>query len=261
MTHQFSSHIATQYGIEEAILIHHFYFWIKKNAANDQNFHDGRYWTYNTTKAFQELFPYMNETKIHRVLKRLVEANIIIKGQHNADRFDRTCWYAFTDEAYDVLDAGGYDGLDFVKMKNGFCQNEMTIPDNNTITYKKRKIEDKSSKKKKEDEFVERMYKLYPSKCPKRNAGLGKSHKDKDRLRKLLSLYSMEDIERVIRHEIDEKYGKAYMSNMSTFLNNFPDPALVGSVEKTSDTVEGPKDGAINARGEVWSEQLKKWLK
>lgn len=75
-----------------------------------------------------------------------------------------------------------------------------------------------------EDSFIERMYQLYPSKCPKRNASLGKTRKDKERIRKLLKIYSMDEIERVFKHEISEKYEKSYMQNFSTFLNNFPDP-------------------------------------
>lgn len=82
-----------------------------------------------------------------------------------------------------------------------------------------------------EDEFVERMYSLYPSRCPKRATSLGKTKKDKDRIRKLLKCYSMDEIERVFKHEIEEKYEKQYMQNFSTFLNNFPDPnALVDSL-------------------------------
>lgn len=75
-----------------------------------------------------------------------------------------------------------------------------------------------------EDAFIERMYALYPTKCPKRGTTLGKSHKDKERIRKLLKQYSMEEIETVFKREIEEKYEKHYMQNFSTFLNNFPDP-------------------------------------
>lgn len=77
------------------------------------------------------------------------------------------------------------------------------------------------------DEFIERMYALYPTKCPKRNTSLGKSYKDKERLRKLLKRYSFEEIERVIRHEVESKYDISYMQNFATFLNNFPDPDTV----------------------------------
>ena len=75
------------------------------------------------------------------------------------------------------------------------------------------------------EEFIDRMYALYPAKCPKRGTSLGKSYKDKDRIRKLLKRYSFEEIERVIQHEVESKYEKSYMQNFSTFLNNFPDPS------------------------------------
>ena len=79
------------------------------------------------------------------------------------------------------------------------------------------------------EEFIDRMYALYPAKCPKRGTSLGKSYKDKDRIRKLLKRYSFEEIERVIRHEVESKYDISYMQNFSTFLNNFPDPETVAA--------------------------------
>ena len=82
----------------------------------------------------------------------------------------------------------------------------------------------KNNNESQEKEFVEQMYNIYPSKCPLRNQYLGKSTKDKDRIKKLLKSYSMEQIESVIRKEVEDKYGKSYMQNFSTFLNNFPDP-------------------------------------
>lgn len=75
-----------------------------------------------------------------------------------------------------------------------------------------------------EKDFIEKVYKMYPAKCPVRNTYLGKCSKDKDRIRKLLKTYSKEDIEKVVTHEVDEKFGKSMMQNFSTFLNNFPDP-------------------------------------
>lgn len=79
------------------------------------------------------------------------------------------------------------------------------------------------------NEFVDRMYALYPTKCPKRNASLGKSRKDKVKIKRLLKTYSQEEIERVIRAEVEEKYGKQYMQNFSTFINNFPDIDAISS--------------------------------
>ena len=91
--------------------------------------------------------------------------------------------------------------------------------------------EDLSSlKKDKKDEvntWIDEMYSIYPTKCPCRNTYLGKCNKDKERIRKLLKSYTKEQIEKVIKNEVDTKYGKSYMSNFSTFLNNFPDPNCI----------------------------------
>ena len=101
-----------------------------------------------------------------------------------------------------------------------------------------------SSKKAEIADFVERMYQLYPSRCPKRDTCLGKSFKDKDRIKNLLKLYTMEQIEKVIRYEVDTKYGKCRMYNFSTFLNNFPDPTQIDCGEysiRTEDSEDSNK--------------------
>lgn len=98
--------------------------------------------------------------------------------------------------------------------------------------------------------FVENMYKLYPTKCPKRNCSLGKSKRDKLRIKALLKQYSKEDIERVIRHEVDSNYGVNYMKNFSTFLNNFPDPASLDSSDRNTNN---PQDnGTITINGVIY---------
>ena len=125
MEHQFNVNFAKKYGIEEAILIHNMYFWINKNAVNNKHLYNGHYWTYNTQKALSDLFPYIHETKIQRSLKHLYECGFIIKGNFNKTKLDRTCWYAFSDEALSILRNEGYD---ISKMKNAKLQNEVTIP-------------------------------------------------------------------------------------------------------------------------------------
>ena len=91
------------------------------------------------------------------------------------------------------------------------------------------------------DDFVDKIYKLYPTTCPMRNSPLGKSSKDKERIRRLLKSYSMADIERVVRNEVETKFGKAYMQNFATFLNNFPDPTLIGGNGSGAENGDGKK--------------------
>ncbi|MGL5790078.1 MAG: DUF4373 domain-containing protein [Bacteroidales bacterium] len=87
-----------------------------------------------------------------------------------------------------------------------------------TIVSKESDLDDLNSK-------AEELYKMYPSKCPKRNTSLGKSSNDKKKLVKLMKCKDTpyEMIKFTIQAEIDEKHGKQYMSNFSTFLNNLPD--------------------------------------
>ena len=73
MQHSFDVDIAKEYGILEAILINNIWFWIEKNKANNKNYFDGFYWTYNSTRAFKELFPYVSERQIKSALKHLRE--------------------------------------------------------------------------------------------------------------------------------------------------------------------------------------------
>lgn len=238
MEHHFNTNIAKKYGIEEAILLHHFYYWIAKNAANAKHFYDGLYWTYNSREAYAKFFGYINEAKIYRIIKKFVEEGLIAKGDYNTDKWKHTNWYALTIKGLEYLRENGYDmtpfgcvlqnaDFDCCKMNNGLLQNEQSLYNDNIITDNNstnNKEEEKELKEKANDEFVDKIYAMYPSKCPVRNTYLGKCAKDKDRIRKLLKSYSKEDIEKVVKKEIEEKYGKCYMSNFSTFLNNFPDP-------------------------------------
>lgn len=100
MPHYFDPIVATQYGLTEAILIQNFQFWIEKNRANNKHGHDGRTWTYNSVRAFTELFPYLGKKQIYSALKRLETAGVILTGNYSTDSRDHTTWYAFADEGH-----------------------------------------------------------------------------------------------------------------------------------------------------------------
>lgn len=92
--HHFDIEVAQDVGVNAAVIYNNIQFWCNKNAANNKHFHDGYFWTYNSIKAFTELFPYMTQRQIEYALKKLIEANYIIKGNYNASRYDKTLWYA-----------------------------------------------------------------------------------------------------------------------------------------------------------------------
>ena len=148
MEHSFNIELAKEYGILEAIWLKNIWFWIEKNRANEKNFYDGTYWTYNSTRAFNELFPYASESSIKRALKSLQEKGIIKTGNYNKSSYDRTLWYAFTDLGYSIV---SNRQMEVNKSSNGNEQNGLTIPDINT--YNKTKDIKTNKKEKKETEF------------------------------------------------------------------------------------------------------------
>ena len=94
MEHSFDIDIAVQCGVNSAILFQNILFWIAKNEANEKHFHDGRYWTYNSRKAFTELFPYLTEEQIKYALAKLIDGGMILVGNFNENKMDKTNWYA-----------------------------------------------------------------------------------------------------------------------------------------------------------------------
>ena len=94
----FESEDAKIYGINAAILLYNIKFWILKNKANQKHFYDGHYWTYNSVRAWEELFPFFSKKQIRTALDILLKAGVIIQGNYNTIAFDRTRWFALANE-------------------------------------------------------------------------------------------------------------------------------------------------------------------
>ena len=118
---------AEQYGLEESIMLYNIKYWITLNKANNTNFNDGRTWTYNSVSAFKKLFPFWSERQIGRILKSLIDKHILITGNYNKISYDRTLWYAFSDE-YILLNGE----MENTESSNRIIQNVTPIPDSNT---------------------------------------------------------------------------------------------------------------------------------
>ena len=160
------------------------------------------------------------------ILKRLISNGLIAKQEYEVNNVKFCKYKAIVPNTIWCEDSAHGGSEDFAHDNNNKSKNK--------------EEKDKSFSKKDAnadvDEFVDRMYALYPAKCPKRGAYLGKSKKDKAKIKSLLKTYSESDIEFVIRWEIAQKYNKAYMLNFSTFLNNFPDPTQIEGYNELTNT-------------------------
>lgn len=95
----FNTSDAEEYGVDASVMLYNIRHWSMVNKANGTNFIDGKYWTYNTVKAFQEIFPFWTATSIRRVLKNLEAKGAIISDYHSNNTHDRTKWYALAENA------------------------------------------------------------------------------------------------------------------------------------------------------------------
>lgn len=127
MNHSFNVDIAKKYGVELAIILENMQWWISKNKANKKHFYEGRYWTYNSVKAFSELFPYWSVHQIGRYLRRLENEELIISGNFNKAGYDHTKWYSVNDNL--ILQNCN---IECTEMHNPFSENAQPIPDINT---------------------------------------------------------------------------------------------------------------------------------
>lgn len=94
MIHGYDPEIAIDVGVVAAVLYKNIQYWCEKNRANEVHLHDGHYWTYNSVKAYRELFPEFTEQQVRNALKKLCEKEYIKIGNYNKDGRDRTRWFA-----------------------------------------------------------------------------------------------------------------------------------------------------------------------
>lgn len=123
MDYSFNAEIARIYGVDEAVFVHNLYWWIAKNEANGRHYYDGRTWTYNTVKAFADLFPFWSEKQIARIIHKLRDNGALHVGNYNESKRDRTQWYAL-DESVTKVYRNGY----FAHPETGTC-----IPQNGRL--------------------------------------------------------------------------------------------------------------------------------
>ena len=140
--HSFSVDVAKEVGVNAAILLQSIKWWCLKNRANGKHYHDELYWTYNSVKAWQELYPYLGKKAIDNALKKLEGLGYIAVGNHNESAYDKTKWYAITQSGLALFGetATQKGEMDFPKGEmdesqrgNGEDQKEKPIPVTNQL--------------------------------------------------------------------------------------------------------------------------------
>jgi len=90
--------LVKRFGLNEALVIQNFAFWINLNKEKNRNVKEGRVWTFQTLNEISEKIKILSVDKIRYSLNKLIQQGVIVKGNFNKTKYDRTIWYAFEDE-------------------------------------------------------------------------------------------------------------------------------------------------------------------
>ena len=104
-THSFDIAIAVATNERKAILLKNLKYWCDLNRKKNrkENFHNGRWWTYNTAKDYKKVFPYWNARSISRWLKECVNEGWLIEGNFTSNIWDQTKWHSVTEKYNECL--------------------------------------------------------------------------------------------------------------------------------------------------------------
>ena len=92
-------------GDREAIFLYALWTWCEKNAANEHNYHEGRYWSYNSLRGLTRIFPW-TKREIENTVNRLRDAGLILTAKLSKDPKDTMLSYTVIAEKIGVSPFG-----------------------------------------------------------------------------------------------------------------------------------------------------------
>lgn len=98
--------LAMKIGLREAIILQQIHYWLTRKGAHVI---EGRRWTYDTYKEWQKQFPFWSETTIKRSFLNLEKQGLLISGNWNALKMDKTKWYTINYEKLELLELSLFD--------------------------------------------------------------------------------------------------------------------------------------------------------
>lgn len=100
MTVNYSTKIATKYGINAALVA----AYLCNKLKNSHNFEHGYHWARCSRKTLTAIYPFLGEKAVANALNKLIKHGVLIKREYNSSRFDRTLSFAFTAYGYEMVE-------------------------------------------------------------------------------------------------------------------------------------------------------------
>jgi len=94
--------LAQKIGLHEAVLLQQIHYWLESSEHK----REGKKWIYNTYPEWQKQLPFWSESTIKRAILSLEKQGLILTGNFNRKKMDKTKWYTVD---YKVLEGLGTD--------------------------------------------------------------------------------------------------------------------------------------------------------
>ena len=96
--------LAREIGLNEALVLQQINYWIEINKKSGNNYYNGKYWTYNSIRAWHEKdFDYMSLDTVKRTFSKLEKNGYLLVGNFNKDSRDKTKWYTINNDKLEEL--------------------------------------------------------------------------------------------------------------------------------------------------------------
>ena len=199
---------------DKAIILQQIDYWLE----HSNNIRDGYKWVYNSVADWQKQFLWISPSTLTRKLKSLEDQGLLITGNYNKRKFDKTKWYRIDYDEFNKIEKA-FSQNDQTIMSfwvNGVSQNDIT----NTREYTDNNTDIINSNKFDYNEFIEWFNELADKNF--RNVETNRQY-----IKDLLNGgYTKEDIVNVIEYKVNEWKDSEEMNKylrFSTLLspNNF----------------------------------------
>ncbi|HGO2073876.1 hypothetical protein [Staphylococcus aureus] len=200
--------LAELIGLNEAIVLQQMHYWLN----NSKHKYDGKTWIFNSYPEWQKQFPFWSLITIKRTIYSLEKQNLLLIGNYNKAKFDKTKWYTINYQTIEGMIRPSYqnDTTSVSKRDDGVYQNDTT----NTIDYTETSSETTSNNSATDvtHEQFEEWWKLYDRKKDKKISFT--------KFKSCLKKHSFEQIMQGTREYLKTITDKQYQKYPKTFLTN-----------------------------------------
>jgi uncharacterized phage protein (TIGR02220 family) len=115
--------MAVKIGLNESMILQQLNYWLVKS----QHVHEGHKWIYNTYAKWVEQFPFWSKNTIIRAIANLEKQGLVVSGNFNQHKFDKTKWYRIDYQKFDELMGKSSTQNELTEQPNLVCSEQPNL--------------------------------------------------------------------------------------------------------------------------------------